>query len=85
MLCWSKIQAVDILAVMNSFLPKGGQILSVIVYPSEFGLQQMKEEEKRGPQIFSETEEDDGDEQVEDQEIINERLRQYEIAKLRSL
>jgi hypothetical protein len=55
MLCWSKIQAVDILAVMNSFLPKGGQILSVIVYPSEFGLQQMKEEEKRGPQIFSET------------------------------
>jgi hypothetical protein len=76
---------VDILAVMNSFLPKGGQILSVIVYPSEFGLQQMKEEEKRGPQIFSETEEDDGDEQVEDQEIITERLRQYEIAKLRSL
>ena len=71
--------------MMNSFLPKGGEILSVTVYPSEFGLEQMKEEEKRGPQIFSGADNDNGDEQVEDQEIINERLRRYEIAKLRSL
>ena len=84
-LLFSHLQAVDILAVMNSFLPKGGQILSVIVYPSEFGLEQMKEEEKHGPQIFAGADNDDGDEQVEDQEIINERLRRYEIAKLRSL
>ncbi|KAH7300245.1 hypothetical protein KP509_24G052900 [Ceratopteris richardii] len=77
---WDHIRAVDILAVMNSFLPKGGQILSVSVYPSEFGLQQMKEEEKRGPQIFQPGGSDDSD---EDEDVVMERLRKYEKDKLR--
>jgi hypothetical protein len=31
---WEHVRAVDILAVMRSFVPKDGSILSVVVYPS---------------------------------------------------
>lgn len=31
---WEHVRAVDILAVMRSFVPKGGSIQSVVVYPS---------------------------------------------------
>ncbi|KAI5054768.1 hypothetical protein GOP47_0029913 [Adiantum capillus-veneris] len=80
---WDHIRAVDILAVMNSFLPKGGQIVSVLVFPSEFGLQQMKEEEKRGPQALFQSESSDEDEEDADEGLNMERLRQYERDKLR--
>jgi hypothetical protein len=31
---WEHLRAVDILALLRSFLPKGGAITSVVVYPS---------------------------------------------------
>ena len=37
---------------MQSFLPPSGAIKSVTVYPSNFGLERMKIEEKYGPQVF---------------------------------
>ncbi|MCO5568864.1 hypothetical protein L7F22_022566 [Adiantum nelumboides] len=80
---WDHLRAVDLLAVMNSFLPKGGQILSVSVFPSEFGLQQMKEEEKRGPQKIFQSQSSDEDEEDADEGVNMERLRQYERDKLR--
>lgn len=80
---WDHIRAVDILAVINSFLPKGGQIVSVSVLPSEFGLQQMKEEEKRGPQALFQSNDTDDDEEDADEGLNMERLRQYEKDKLR--
>lgn len=48
---WDKVRAVDILAVLRSFLIKGQTITAVSVYPSDFGLQKMKEEAAVGPQV----------------------------------
>lgn len=42
---WEHIKAVDLLMLMRSFLPKKGNVKSVTVYPSEFGLEQIKSEE----------------------------------------
>lgn len=80
---WDHIKAIDILVVMNSFLPKGGKILSVSVYPSEFGLQQMKEETRQGPKAVFESDGSDEETEGTNDGINMEKLRQYEKAKLR--
>lgn len=87
---WKYVKAVDLYVVLSSFLPKGGQILSVAVYPSEFGLQRMKEEAVRGPLAFfkdeNEKNEDQDDDRLDsgdDDEIDYEKLRAYEISRLR--
>ena len=48
---WDKIRAVDILAVLRSFLTSSRAITGVTVYPSDFGLQKMQEEAAVGPQV----------------------------------
>nr|GEW76929.1 pre-rRNA-processing protein ESF1 [Tanacetum cinerariifolium] len=85
---WSQVQAVDLFVVLNSFLPKTGQILSVSVYPSEFGLKRMEEEAVKGPVGLFDDEngkntEDDSDESDDNDEIDNEKLRAYELSRLR--
>ncbi|PWA79792.1 NUC153-like protein [Artemisia annua] len=85
---WSQVQAVDLFVVLNSFLPKTGQILSVSVYPSEFGLKRMEEEAVKGPVGLFDDEngkntKDDSDESDDDEEIDNEKLRAYELSRLR--
>jgi hypothetical protein len=34
---WGRMRAVDIMVLCNSFLPKTGTIMSVTIYPSDFG------------------------------------------------
>lgn len=88
---WNQVQAVDLFVVLSSFLPKSGQILSVSVYPSEFGLKRMEEEAVRGPVgLFDDendknTKNDDNDNESsdDDSEIDNEKLRAYELSRLR--
>ena len=46
---WDRLKAKDLLALFNSFKPKGGVIFSVKIYPSEFGKERMKEEQVQGP------------------------------------
>ncbi|RLN34450.1 pre-rRNA-processing protein esf1 [Panicum miliaceum] len=46
---WDHIKAVDLYMVMTSCLPKGGRVLSVSIYPSEFGLKCMEIESTQGP------------------------------------
>lgn len=41
---WDKVRAVDILVLLQSFVPATGAILSVTVYPSRLGQQRLEEE-----------------------------------------
>ncbi|GAA0183405.1 hypothetical protein LIER_30821 [Lithospermum erythrorhizon] len=83
---WSQVKAADLYVLLSSFLPKGGQIKSVAVYPSEFGLQRMEEEAVRGPVgLFdddSNDSEDDNDDD-DDEEVNEKKLREYELSRLR--
>ena len=52
---WDNVRAADILAVAESFVPAGGRILNVVIYPSEFGIERLQREELEGPprEIFA--------------------------------
>jgi len=52
---WDNIRAADIFAAARSFVSEGGQVESVVVYPSEFGRERMEREELEGPpaEIFA--------------------------------
>ena len=81
---WDNVRATDIMVVANSFVPAGGKILSVVIYPSEFGLERMQREEIEGPPraIFASnsavkkdiTAAEDLDESSEDDEQVKEDL-----------
>ncbi|KAL3844963.1 hypothetical protein ACJIZ3_002366 [Penstemon smallii] len=79
---WSHVRAVDLYVLLSSFLPKGGQIMSVAVYPTDFGLQRMEEEAVHGPVGLFDDEKEHGDED-DDDEIDNKKLRAYEQSRLR--
>lgn len=46
---WDHIRAADLMAVFSSFLPSGGSLTDVSIYPSEFGKERMEREEFEGP------------------------------------
>ncbi|KAI0393489.1 hypothetical protein F5Y17DRAFT_306402 [Xylariaceae sp. FL0594] len=46
---WDNIKAVDLMALFTSFVPQGGRVEKVSIYPSEFGKERMKREEVEGP------------------------------------
>ena len=71
--------------LLSSFVPPNGMIKSVAVYPSEFGLQRMKEEEVQGPVGLFDDEKENGDEDSDDDDddIDNEKLRAYEKSRMR--
>jgi hypothetical protein len=84
---WDNIRAVDILAVLQSFIPTTSQevVKSVTIYPSEFGKERLQKEAVQGPAIFDnppprtktalkETEEDAVDTTL---------LRKYQLERLR--
>lgn len=77
---WDRMRAVDILAVLRSFLPPGGAVQRVVVYPSDFGLARLAEEELHGPRAAFATAGDDSDEEGE---VDAEALRRYERERLR--
>jgi len=96
---WEKIKAVDLLAVLSSFSPSTGTVLSVSIYPSQFGKEKMEIEKRDGPApILAEIansrkkgrEEDmsqKGDEEdldeEEEDELDSEVVRIYEKNKLK--
>ncbi|KDP39086.1 hypothetical protein JCGZ_00843 [Jatropha curcas] len=80
---WRHVRAGDLYVVLSSFLPKRGAIKSVAVYPSEFGLERMKEEELHGPVGLFDNENEKKDDDSGDDEIDEEKLRAYEKSRLR--
>ncbi|KOC70577.1 ESF1 like protein [Habropoda laboriosa] len=83
---WDRIRAVDLMVLFNSFLPSGGLIHSVTIYPSEFGLERMKEEEINGPKELVEMSKEDiqDDSDAEEGSTYHvERLRQYQLNRLK--
>ncbi|XP_074655065.1 ESF1 homolog [Tubulanus polymorphus] len=85
---WDRIKAQDIMVLLNSFKPTDGIIKSVTIYPSDFGLERMKEEQLRGPIELTEEKLDDGavdneEESTEGHIYHREKLRQYQLNRLK--
>uniref|UniRef100_UPI00398E5066 ESF1 homolog n=1 Tax=Pristiophorus japonicus TaxID=55135 RepID=UPI00398E5066 len=81
---WDKIKANDLLVLFNSFIPQGGVVLSVKIYPSEFGKQKIKEEELRGPvELLDNNLPEDADDDTDEQRITREKVREYQFKRLR--
>ncbi|EDV34350.1 uncharacterized protein Dana_GF21010 [Drosophila ananassae] len=91
---WDRIRAKDLMVMLSSFLPPGGTILSVKIYPSQFGKERMAEEEVHGPKELVERKEEASDEEEElvrendsdaeeGEDYHMEKLRQYQLNRLR--
>lgn len=80
---WRYVKAVDLYVLFNSFVPPNGLIKSVAVYPTDFGLQRMKEEEVHGPVGLFDDEKEKSDEDSDNDDIYNEKLRAYEKSRMR--
>ncbi|KAK1752217.1 Pre-rRNA-processing protein esf1 [Echria macrotheca] len=67
---WDHIKSVDLMALFSSFVPPGGRIEKVSIYPSEFGKERMQREELEGPpkEIFKKSKDDDLDDSGSDSE-----------------
>ncbi|XP_042338811.1 ESF1 homolog [Plectropomus leopardus] len=63
---WDRMKARDLLALFSSFVPKGGAVLSVKIYPSDFGKQRLKAEETQGPLELRALPDDSEDDTEED-------------------
>nr|XP_020022216.1 ESF1 homolog isoform X2 [Castor canadensis] len=76
---WDRLKAKDLLALFNSFKPKGGVVFSVKIYPSEFGKERMKEEQVQGPVELLSIPED----APEKDWTSREKLRDYQFKRLK--
>ena len=65
---WDNIKSADLLAVFSSFVPTGGRIEKISIYPSEFGKERIQREELEGPprEIFKKAKEEDSDDSESD-------------------
>uniref|UniRef100_A0A1A8DJS0 ESF1, nucleolar pre-rRNA processing protein, homolog n=1 Tax=Nothobranchius kadleci TaxID=1051664 RepID=A0A1A8DJS0_NOTKA len=79
---WDRIKAKDLLVLFSSFVPKGGAVLSVKIFPSEFGKERLKVEETQGPpelKVLPDESEDD----TEEERVYREKLRDYQFKRLK--
>ncbi|KAM4042454.1 ESF1 homolog [Anomaloglossus baeobatrachus] len=76
---WDRLRAKDLLALFNSFKPKGGIVFSVKIYPSEFGKERLKEEGLHGPTELKNISEDVSEEKL----LFKEKLREYQFKRLK--
>ncbi|XP_014343331.1 ESF1 homolog isoform X1 [Latimeria chalumnae] len=79
---WDRLKARDLLALLNSFKPKGGVVFSVKIYPSEFGKERMKAEELQGPTELR-TLPEDANQDTEEERTLREKMRDYQFKRLK--
>ncbi|KAM9792230.1 ESF1 homolog [Neosynchiropus ocellatus] len=79
---WDRMTARDLLALVNSFTPKGGAVLSVKIYPSEFGKERMLVEEVQGPPELKALP-DDSEDDTEEDKVYREKMRDYQFKRLK--
>lgn len=46
---WDHVKSTDLMITFSGFVPKGGKIENISIYPSEFGKERMQREEVEGP------------------------------------
>lgn len=95
---WDRIRAQDLMVLLSSFLPPGGSVLSVKIYPSEFGKARMAEEDVHGPtELVGQNKPEEDSDLDSDEELVREqdsdaeegdnyhmeKLRQYQLNRLR--
>ncbi len=92
---WDRVGADDLFLVLNSFCPTGGRVLSVTIFPSDFGKQRLAEEEIQGPAELrskikddsgtssdeSDSDDNDGNGEVSSKDM--ERVRKYQVNRLK--
>uniref|UniRef100_A0A3B3TVW1 ESF1, nucleolar pre-rRNA processing protein, homolog (S. cerevisiae) n=1 Tax=Poecilia latipinna TaxID=48699 RepID=A0A3B3TVW1_9TELE len=79
---WDRLKAKDLLALFSSFVPKGGAVLSVKIFPSEFGKERRKVEETQGPPELKALP-DDSENETEEDRVYREKLRDYQFKRLK--
>lgn len=87
---WDRVTANDLMVLFHSFLPPDGVIESITIYPSEFGLARMAEEEQKGPKELVELKVEYSDKDQEPEEEVEEgsayqreKLREYQLKRLK--
>lgn len=85
---WDRVTAMDLFVLFSSFRPRNGIIEAVKIYPSEYGLEQMKTEDSLGPVQLKDDEDDENKnshnkEALEGAEYSSEKLRQYQLNRLK--
>lgn len=68
---WEHVLAVDILVILNSFSPPGS-VKEVKIYPSDFGMEQMKKEAVHGPRGIWTTQSKKGNKQEQSKESYSD-------------
>lgn len=84
---WDRIKSADLFVLANSFKPVDGVIKQIKIYPSEYGLERMKEEEIKGPaELVQETLKSDDEDYTQTNEGSKyhmEKLRKYQLNRLK--
>jgi hypothetical protein len=71
---WTRIRAIDLFALCQSFAPATGAVQNVTIYPSDYGLEKMKEEEQFGPQGLWKDEKDEKEKEASDEDEGDEEM-----------
>ncbi|XP_029994626.1 ESF1 homolog [Sphaeramia orbicularis] len=79
---WDRMKAKDLLALFNSFVPKGGAVLSVKIFPSDFGKERLKLEATQGPMELRALP-DDSEDDTEEEKVYREKMRDYQFKRLK--
>ncbi|SCU85246.1 LAFA_0D14664g1_1 [Lachancea sp. 'fantastica'] len=89
---WDHVKSDDLMITFSSFVPKGGKIAKIAIYPSEFGKERLTREQVEGPprEIFASkkkskrSKDDDSDSEVDVKDLYEEGdAEDYDVKSLR--